>query len=293
MILIVGATGALGGMITHRLLEQGQQVRILAREGSDFQPLAQAGAQLVLADLKDRDSLDRAVEGVETVLTTANSAQRGGADTVQTVEIEGNRRLIDAARDGGVRHFIFTSAMGAALDSPVPFLQGKAQAEEHLKRAGIDYTILSPNVFMEVWFGMIIGMPLRAGRPVTIIGEGERKHSFVAMGDVAAFAVSVVENSAAHNRQIFIGGSEPLSWNDVVRRAGEILGRAIPVRHVPPGEPLPGLPAVAAGLLAGMDRYDSPVDMTDTAATFGVRLTPANDVLRTLLGSAAWPAEMR
>ena len=285
MILIVGATGALGGMITHRLLAQGKPVRILAREGSAFQPLAQAGAQFVRADLKDRDSLDRAVAGAETVLTTANSAQRGGEDTVQTVEIEGNRRLIDAARAGGVKHFIFTSAMGAALDSPVPFLQGKAEAEEHLKRAGIDYTILSPNVFMEVWFGMIIGMPLRAGQPVTIIGEGERKHSFVAMGDVAAFAVAAVGNSA-RNRQIFIGGPEPLSWNDVVRRAGDVLGREIPVRHVPPGEPLPGLPEVAAGLVAGMDQYDSPVDMTETAATFGVRLTPADDVLRTLLGSA-------
>ena len=286
MILIVGATGMLGGMVTRQLLQQGKAVRILVREGSDSQALVQAGAQPVIGDLKDRRSLDRAVQGVETVLTTANSATRGGEDTVETVEIQGNRALIDAARDGGVKRFIFTSAMGATAESPVPFMKGKGLAEDHLKGSGMDYTILSPNVFMEIWFGIVIGMPLQSGGPVTIIGEGNRRHSFVSVADVAAFAVAAVEHPAARNAQIFIGGPEPLSWNDVVRRAGEVVGREIPVRHVPAGEPLPGLPEVISGLLAGMDSYESPVDMTGTAETFGVRLTSADEVLRRLLASA-------
>ena len=286
MILIVGATGTVGGMVTRRLLEQGQDVRILVREGSDFQPLVQAGAQPIVGDLKDGASLDGAVQGIETVLTTANSASRGGEDTVETVEMEGNRRLIDAARQGGVKHFIFTSAMGAAVDSPVPFMKGKGLAEAHLKAAGMDYTILSPNVFMEIWFGMVIGMPIQSGAPVTIIGEGTRKHSFVSVDDVARFAVAAVEHPAARNSQIFVGGPEPLSWNDVVQRAESVVGRDIPVRHVPAGEPLPGLPDVISGLLAGMNYYDSPVDMTEAARTFGVELTPADEVLRRLLGGA-------
>jgi uncharacterized protein YbjT (DUF2867 family) len=286
MILILGATGAVGGMVTRRLLEQGKKVRILVREGSDFQPLVQAGAQPVVGDLKDRASLDRAAQGVETVLTTANSAGRGGDDTVDTVEIQGNRGLIDAARAAGVTHVIFTSGLGAAVDSQVPFLRGKGLAEQHLKASGMEYTILTPNVFMEMWFGMIIGTPLQNGQPVTIIGEGNRRHSFVSMGDVASFAVAAVDTPAARNRQIFVGGPEPLSWNEVVTRAGEVIGREIPVRRVPPGESLPGLPDVVTGLATGMDQYDSPIDMTETAATFGITLTRANEVLRRLLGSA-------
>ncbi len=217
------------------------------------------------------------------MITTANSAARGGSDTVDSVEIAGNSSLIDAARDAGVKHFIFTSAMGASVDSPVPFLKGKALAEEHLKRSGMTYTILSPNIFMEVWFGMILGVPLQTGGPVTIVGEGNRRHAFVSMQDVAAFAVASVDNPAARNRQIFIGGPEPLSWNDVIARAGRLLGRELPVNRVSPGEPLPGLPDVVAGLLAGMDTYDSPVDMTDTAAAFNVTLTPAEKVLPGIL----------
>lgn len=287
MILVVGATGMLGGMITRRLLEQGKQVRILVREGADYQALVDAGAEPVFGDLKDRASLDAAMRGVETVLTTANSARRGGEDNVRTIEFEGNRNLIDAAKDAGVQHFVFTSALGADVDSPVPFLQGKAAAEEHLKQSGMTYTILSPNLFMEVWIGMIVGMPLQQGQPVTIVGEGNRRHSFAAMDDVASFAVAVVDNPAAHNRQIFIGGPEAVSWNQILERAGRLLGREVPVRHVPPGAPIPGLPETPSQLAAAMDTYDSPLEMSESYRTYGVQPTPVDTFLARMLGTTS------
>ena len=282
MILVVGATGMLGSVITRRLLEQGKDIRILVREGSEYRALEAAGAKPVIGDLKNRASLDAATRGVETVLTTANSAVRSGADSVQTVEIEGNKGLIDASKSSGVKHFIFTSAMGASPQSPIPFMQGKGLAEEHLKASGVNYTILSPNLFMEVWFPMVIGIPLQSGRPVTLVGQGNRKHTFVSSDDVAAFAIAAVDNPAGRNQQIFIAGPEALSWNDVVRITGKVVGRDLEVRHVSPAEGLPGLPPVVSGLLAGMDTYDSPVNMTDTARTFGVQLSPAETVLRRL-----------
>ena len=284
MILIVGATGQLGSVIARRLLEEGKDVRILVREGSEYRALEAAGAQPVIGDLKDRASLEAATRGVDTVLTTANSAVRGGADTVQTVEIEGNRNLIDAAAASGVKHFIFMSALGASPDSPIPFMQGKGLAEQHLRQSGMAYTILSPNVFMEVWFPMVIGLPLQSGQPVTLVGEGKRQHTFVSSEDVAAFALASIDNPAARNQQIVIGGPEALSWNDVVRRASKVAGRDLEVRRVTPDEGIPGLPPVVTGLLAGMDTYDSPVDMKTTAQTYGVPLTTAETVLRRLFG---------
>ena len=131
MILVVGATGMLGGMITQQLLQAGKDVRILVRHNSPSEALAaqgmatsaqsliDAGAQPVYGDMKDRASLDRAVVGVDTVLTTANSALRGGEDNPQTVEHQGNRNLIDAAGAAGVEHFIFTSVLGSDPNSPI------------------------------------------------------------------------------------------------------------------------------------------------------------------------------
>lgn len=80
MSLVVGATGHVDGMITRQLLEQERPVRILTRPNPSYRALVEAGAEPTPGDLKDRASLDAACAGVDTVITTANSAQRGGAD---------------------------------------------------------------------------------------------------------------------------------------------------------------------------------------------------------------------
>ena len=280
MILVAGATGQLGSLVTRRLLARGEVVRILVRPGSNFQPLVDLGAQPVFGDLKDRASLAAACEGVDVVVTTANSAARGGANTVATVDLLGNRSLVDAAKAAGVKQFVFTSALGADPASPVPFLRAKGETEQYLCASGMTYTILAPNIFMEVWVPMLVGQAALEGRPVTLVGEGRRRHSFVSVDDVAAFAVAAVGHPQAMNQTIVIGGPEPVTWRDVVAAYERALGRPIEVRTIPPGQPLPGLPDVVSQLAAGMDTYDSPLDMTETAARFGVRLTPLEEFVR-------------
>ena len=297
MILMVGATGVVGGMIARRLLEEGKEVRVLMRRDSPSSQLVQqglatsaeelieAGAQPVYGDLRDRASLDATVEGVETVITTANSAMRGGADDPKSVDLEGNRNLIEAARDAGVEHFIFVSLLGADLNHPDPFVQAKAQSESTLRESGMEYTILAPEAFMEVWPAMVVGMPALQGRPVTLVGEGRRRHSFISNRDVAAFAVAAVDYSAARNQYLAIGGPEPLSWRDVVVTYERVLGRSIPVEFVAMGEPVPGLPEPMPALLAGMETYDSEVEMEDTSSTFDVPLTRLETFVREQVAS--------
>jgi NADH dehydrogenase len=143
MILVVGATGLIGGKIARSLLERGREVRILVRPGSDARPLVEAGARPVPGDLKAPTSLATACRGVATVITTATSGSRGGADTPQTVDLDGNRHLVDAARGVGVGQCIFVSTIAADEDSPVPLLRAKAPAEAHLRRSGLSSTILA------------------------------------------------------------------------------------------------------------------------------------------------------
>src|SRR5436309_15416426 len=88
MILVVGATGNLGGAVTRMLLAQSKPVRILVRPQSDYQPLADAGSQVVLGDLKQHGSHEAACQGADGFITTANPAPRGGEDTAQTVDLQ-------------------------------------------------------------------------------------------------------------------------------------------------------------------------------------------------------------
>jgi NADH dehydrogenase len=269
------------------LLAQGQPVRILVRPQTDYQPLADAGAQVVLGDLKERSSLDAACEGVDTVITTANSAARGGEDTVQAVDLEGNRHLIDAAKAAGVNQFIFVSALTADPNSPIPLMQAKGKIEDYLRESGIPYTNIAPNGYMELWIGMVVGMPAMMGQFVTIVGGGRRKHSFISVGDVAAFILAAIGNPAAINQKLLLGGPQPFSFRDAVAIYERVLGHQIPVRSVAPGEPVPGLPETMAQVLAGLDTYDSPLAMTETARTFGIQLTPLEEVARRAATSAA------
>ena len=285
MILVAGATGRVGGTITRSLLEQKSDTRILVRRGSAYHQLAEAGADVALGDLKDPDSLVDACRGVETIITTATAGERVGADTPQTVDLEGNRNLIEAARAAGVRQFVFVSTIAAALDHPVPVPRAKAHAEATLRESGLTYTIIAANAIMDVMFPLVIEYPLSQGRPVTLVGEGRRRHSFVAARDVAAFAVATVGHSEASNRRIIIGGPEALSWRDVISAYERALGSPVQVEWIRPGEllpdlpPVPGLTELVSGLLAALETFDSPIDMTQTARAFGVRPTTINEML--------------
>ena len=296
MILVVGATGIVGGMITRQLLEQDREVRILVRSNSPSAQLAQegratsaqelieAGAQPVYGDLRDRASLDAAVEGVETVISTANSAGRGGEDNPQSVDLEGNRNLIEAARNAGVEHFIFVSALGADPAHPAPFMQAKSQSEASLRESRMEYTILAPTPFMEIWAAVVVGIPALQDQPVTLVGEGRRRHSFISNRDVAALAVAAVDQSAARNQYLAIGGPEPLTWHDVVAIYERVLGRPISVQFVAIGEPVP-LPDPMPWILAGMETYDSAIEMDEITRTFDVALTRLETFVREQVAS--------
>ena len=285
MILVVGASGRLGRLVTAGLLEQGRRVRVLDRGSGSAAELAAAGVDVAVGDLKDPDSLRAACDGVDAVVTTANSAQRGGADTVESVDRRGNLALIDAAVDAGVTRFVLTSMLGASVDSPAPFARAKGEAEEHLRSTGLVWTILQPNVFMDVWFPAVLG-PALGGQPVLLVGEGRRRHSFVAARDVAAYAVSSLTSGLADRETLVIGGPQPLSWRDVIATFEQQVGHPVDVRSVGPGDDVPHLPASMVGLLGFMDTYDSPLDMTALSSRHAIEPTPAEAVIRDLVPDA-------
>jgi uncharacterized protein YbjT (DUF2867 family) len=289
MYLVAGATGSLGGKIVRELLARGEAVRALVRNPADRAPLEQAGAGTVLGDLRDPSSLPAACEGVAVVISTA-SASRREDDTPENVDARGNVSLIDAARAAGVGRFVLVSTIGASADSPVPVFRAKAVAEAHLGAGGIDYTILHSNAFMDVWFGMLIEMPIAGGMPVTLVGEARRRHSFIAERDVASFAVEAARHPAARNATIPIGGPEAVTFRQVAEEYERALGRPVPVRTVAQGEPIPGLPPIVWGIAAGLESFDSPMPMEETAGRFGVALTSVADFAReraAALGGAA------
>ncbi len=295
MILVVGATGLLGGRITRLLLESGKDVRILVRRNSPSEELAKygkattaqslikLGAQPVYGDLTDPASLEKACVRVDTVITTATAAERGGKDTLDAVDLKGTLDLIAAAKKAGARRFIYTSAIARNINIPgLP--QFKALCENAVKESGMEYTILRPSCLEENWVGQVIGVPFKAHQPVTLMGKGDHKQDLVWNGDVAAYAAASVDNPKAKNREIDIGGSASYTWTEVVGAVEKYLECSLPIQYVPLGSPIPLIHPIYSILMTGAELGESYVDMRQTAAEFGIAVTPLQAGIQKIFG---------
>jgi len=144
-ILIAGATGQTGRLLTKDLLNRGHAVIALVREGSDVSVLPDA-ATLRQADLTDLQP--GVCEGADVVIFAAGSGSKTGPEMTEKVDRQGAMRLVDLAKDAGVERFVMLSAIGADQSDPsgdiAHYIKAKHDADEHLKASGLTYAILRP-----------------------------------------------------------------------------------------------------------------------------------------------------
>jgi len=285
MNLVVGATGVLGGEICSLLAQAGKPVRGLVRASSSperVDALRKAGVELATGDLTDRSSLDAACRGVRTVYSTATAIQsRQEGDTLDRVDREGQANLVDAARQAGVRRFVFISFRGTpGLDYPLQ--AAKRATTERLKKSGIPWTVIEASMFMEVWLGPHLGFDAGNAR-ARIFGAGEKKISWVSYRDVAALAIAAAESAAGENQVLEIGGPEALSPLEAVRIFEERGGKKFEVEHVPE-DALASAKANARNpveeTFAGLQLLYArgfEVDVKPTLARFPMRLTSVRE----------------
>jgi len=112
---VTGGTGFIGGAVVRRLLEAGHEVRALVRPGTDTRQLDGLPVERVEGDLRDADSLRRGVTGCDDVFHVAALYSFWGSswDDFFQVNVEGTRRVLEAAREEGVEHIVHTSSVAA------------------------------------------------------------------------------------------------------------------------------------------------------------------------------------
>ncbi|HEY1389431.1 MAG TPA: SDR family oxidoreductase [Ktedonobacterales bacterium] len=287
MILIVGASGRLGGLVARNLLADGGQVRAMSRTPASLAELRALGAEIAAGDLRDPQSLAAACRGTHVIFSATHAFNGSGNNSPHAVDDIGNRNLIDAAQKAQVRHVVFTSILGARPDHPVNMYRYKYATEEYLRASGLSYTILRPAPFMETW-AEILGRSIVIQGKAVVFGRGENPINFVSVRDVARFAVMALGDSKAHNRIIEIGGPENITQVQFVTLIEEVSGRKSRVRHIP----LPMMrimrvitqpisPAFSRQILAGiiMDTEDMTFDPAETLKLLPMRLTPLQEVI--------------
>jgi len=123
--LVTGATGFIGSHIVERLLEQGHEVRALARKTSDLSHLNTTGAEIVFGDIEDYDSLLSAVDGIDVVFHAAARVMPGWGkwEDFERETINGTENILRASAEAGVSRFVYVSSgtvMGEASYCEIP-----------------------------------------------------------------------------------------------------------------------------------------------------------------------------
>ena len=253
-VLVVGGTGKLGSQVVDRLIARGKRVRALVRPTSQTAHLVESGVDLATGDMLEPESLRRALEGADAVVTTAAGYTRHTpGDTIET-DRTGNRNLIDAAAEVGVRRFVFTSILTCDQAPDVPHFWAKKLAEDALAERGVPFVSLRPGAFVDD-FGMWGGDGFAAGR-VTTMGDSTVAISRVYTPDLADNLAAAVDADVAIGERIDIGWDRPLSARELVGIAARIIGRELELVEVDPAQMrFPGMSDQGRNDLVAMFEY--------------------------------------
>ena len=292
-VLVVGATGLLGSRVCGELAAQGKPVAGMVRSSGDDAKVAalrEAGVELIEGDLKDPTTLQRACQGRTAVISTASaSLSRQAGDNIQSVDLDGQRNLIDAAKAAGVGKFVYISfSQNMTTDAPVT--AAKRAIEQHLQKSGLDYTILRCGFLMEVMVAPIVGFDYANAKAV-VYGSGDNPLSLLSMDDVARMCALCLDKPEASNAVIEFGGPEAVTLHELVSTFEEVKGQPFETQHVPE-EALVGAWEAAAdpvsksvnAIMVDFARGDA-IPMDKTLKTFPVPMTTVRQYATNVLST--------
>jgi farnesol dehydrogenase len=256
-ILITGATGYIGSLLTTRLAESGQDIRILCRKDPGLPDFNRPNIQVVRGDINDMASLQKAVMGVDQVYHLAAYARLWAKDPgiFHKINVEGTRNVLLAAADAGVEKVVYTSTagvVGPSGDLPMtekdPRITGffnqyeetktiAEQVAQEFVRNGLNISIVNP--------ARVYGPGLDTGsNPVTKIvelymkkkwhvipGNGDDIGSYCHVDDVVDGHISAMERGGPGERYIF--GGVNATFNELISMIRKHSGVNKKLYHLP------------------------------------------------------------
>lgn len=232
-ILLTGGTGGLGREVVRAAEAAGHTVRIASRRARPGDtPPAREWARM---DMESGAGVREALEGVDAVIHAASDPRRHAI-----VDVEGTRRLVDAARAAGTAHLVNVSIVGVD-EVPFAYYRSKLAAEQIVAASGVPHSILRATQFHSFIDAMTAGaarVPLILPLPTTF------RFQSVDTGETAERLVRAVQEGPG-GRLLDFGGPEVLTWGEMAAAWKVARGIRRPTVNLP----LPG--ALAAAFRAG------------------------------------------
>jgi uncharacterized protein YbjT (DUF2867 family) len=229
--VVTGAFGFSGKYIARRLLEKGCAVRTLTSSPDRANPFA--GAVTAFPFRFDQpQEMARSMQGAEVLYNTYwVRFNRGEFD--QTQAVSNTNKLIEAARQAGLRRIVHVSITNPSLDSPLQYFRGKAELEEAVKRCGLSFAILRPAVLFGHGGILVnnIAWILRRFPLFGIFGDGQYRLQPIYVDDFAALAVAAGQRTS--NEIVDAIGPQTFTYRELVSQIGICIGKRRPFVPIP------------------------------------------------------------
>ncbi len=237
-ILVIGASGFVGGHLTKALLAEGYTARCLARDPARVQDLATLGCEVVKGDVSDLASLKPALDFVHAVYIAIHTlspqpASRTG-ERFMAVELKGVQNIVTACQMQGVRRLISVTSLGIAADASSEWLRERWRAEQFLLGSGLDVTVIRPGMIVGAG-GRGFGMLASGAKKSVAVGLGsQQKMRTIAVNDLIYYLVSVFNDPRAYGQCYDVGNDDVLTNSQMLDAVAEILGRRHPIKLLIP-----------------------------------------------------------
>ncbi len=244
MLLLTGATGAVGSQLLPLLLESGQPVRCLVREPRRLGD-RRVSVQITLGDLAELSDpylMRQALRGVDTVVHLAATIRDQPPRRIEELNGLATVRLLRAAEGLGVQRFVFFSALNASRTQRTRFFRAKALAEQAVTSSPIDSIVFAPSIVYDhsdPWITLLRRFSFLPVMPVS--GSGQARYQPIWAHDVARSVIGALDAPGGSNRYE-LAGPETLSYNQISDLVSRASGRPRPLLHMP-------LPLVRWGLI--------------------------------------------
>lgn len=234
-LFITGATGFVGRTLLD-LLHPADYKRIvcLARVRPSVCP---SGLQFVEGDLVQRASYQAALEGISTVVHLAAATGKVPRAQFLRTNVDGTSALLTACKQQGVQNILYVSTIAARFrdQEHYPYAQSKAAAEKLVAASGLAYTIVRPTIVLGKGSPVLKGLKGLANAPVIpVFGSGKVAVQPVAVEDLAAALLRIVETARFRNESLEVGGPEVLTIEQLLQRIRKVSkGHRGTVIHLP------------------------------------------------------------
>ncbi|WP_436642223.1 complex I NDUFA9 subunit family protein [Microbaculum sp. FT89] len=231
LVTVFGGSGFVGRHVVRALARRGYRVRVAVRRpdlAGFLQPLGGVGQiHAVQANIRNRESIDRAVAGSDAVVNLVGILYESGRQSFDVVQAFGPGAVAAAARDAGVGRMVHISAIGADANSESDYARTKAAGEAAVKTAFPDAVIMRPSIVFgpEDDFFNRFGAMARLVPVLPLIGGGATRFQPVYVGDVAEAVAQGVDGKLKPGTAYELGGPEIRTFKQLLEYILKVTGR--------------------------------------------------------------------